>query len=277
MSFSNAVIEPMHTQGDAAHGPYKVNSLLFTTEVNPLDGVVRWDPARSIWNAAMFLASLVLAPLFFTWGAALVFLILLALTMCTGHSIGFHRRLIHRTFQCGKGLERALVWSGTLVGMQGPFWVIRSHDIRDWAQRQGDCHDFLKHGRGWLVDGWWNLHCTLSLRHPPQFDAGPGIGDDPFYRFLQRTWMLQQLPIAILLFALGGWPWVIWGTCVRVTVGVTMHWLVGYLCHSHGPQSWTQRSVGGDSLDGRKLAQQPSRVPGFGSAWALPRAARPRV
>src|SRR5688572_25248273 len=58
------------------------------------------------------------------------------------------------------------------------------------------------------MDGCWNLHCTLSLRHAPRFDPGPGIGDDPFYRFLQRTWMLQQLPVAAALFWLGGWPWV---------------------------------------------------------------------
>lgn len=50
--------------------------------------------------------------------------------------------------------------------------------------------------------------------------------------------MLQQLPLALLLYALGGWPWVAWGVCVRVTVGVSMHWFVGYLCHTHGPQSW---------------------------------------
>jgi stearoyl-CoA desaturase (delta-9 desaturase) len=186
----------------------------------------------------MLAASLILAPLFFTWSALAICIVLLLITMCTGHSVGFHRRLIHRTFKCGKWTERILVWSGTLVGMQGPFWVIRSHDIRDWAQRQGDCHAFLKHGRGVWMDGWWNLHCKLILRRPPGFDPGPGIGDDRFYRFLQRTWMLQQAPLAAALFLLGGWAWVIWGVCVRVTIGVSMHWFVGYLCHTHGPQSW---------------------------------------
>jgi stearoyl-CoA desaturase (delta-9 desaturase) len=228
----------IYMQGDAAHGVYKVNSLVLNADVDPLDGDVHWDPARSLWNGAMLAASLLLAPWFFTWSALSICIVLLLITMCTGHSVGFHRRLIHRTFKCGKWTERLLVWSGTLVGMQGPFWVIRSHDIRDWAQRQRDCHAFLKHGRGLWMDGWWNLHCKLSLRRPPGFDPGPGIGDDPFYRFLQRTWMLQQAPVAGALFLLGGWPWVIWGVCVRVTIGVSMHWLVGYLCHTHGPQSW---------------------------------------
>src|SRR3712207_7912788 len=49
------------------------------------------------------------------------------------------------------------------------------------------------------------LNFKLKLKHPPGFDPGPGIGDDPFYNFLQRTWMAHQLPVALLLYALGGW------------------------------------------------------------------------
>lgn len=223
---------------DATEGPFRVHSLTIIPGVDQIAGGVSWDPMRSLWNGAMMLTALVLGPLFFTWGAFALFLSVLLLTMCTGHSVGFHRRLIHRTFKCPKWLERILVWSGVLVGMEGPFWVIRSHDIRDWAQRQPNCHPFLRHGGGFFRDGWWNLHCRLTLRNPPAFDPGPGVGDDPFYRFLQRTWMLQQLPLAILFYAIGGWPWVIWGICARVTVGVSMHWFVGYICHTHGPQSW---------------------------------------
>src|SRR5262245_10176096 len=161
---------------DASSGPYKVNSLILDPRCDPRTGDVTWDPARSIWNGSMLAASLVLAPMFFTWSAVAVFVLLLAVTMCTGHSVGFHRRLIHRTFMCPKWLERALVWSGTLVGMQGPFWVIQSHDFRDWAQRQPDCHPYLRHGQGMLKDAFWNLHCRLRLRTPPGLDPGPGIG-----------------------------------------------------------------------------------------------------
>jgi hypothetical protein len=35
-----------------------------------------------------------------------------------------------------KVLERFLVWLGVLVGMAGPFGILRIHDIRDWAQRE---------------------------------------------------------------------------------------------------------------------------------------------
>jgi stearoyl-CoA desaturase (delta-9 desaturase) len=166
------------------------------------------------------------------------------------------------------------VWSGTLVGMQGPFWVVQSHDFRDWAQRQPDCHPYLRHGQGMLKDAFWNLHCRLKLQHPPGFDPGPGIGDDPFYRFLQRTWMLQQLPVALLLFAIGGVPWLVWGICVRVTTGVSMHWFVGYICHSHGPQSWI---VNQGAIQAHNVPW--AAIPSMGESWhnnhhAFPASAR---
>jgi stearoyl-CoA desaturase (delta-9 desaturase) len=222
----------------------------------------------------MLVATLVLAPMYFTWGAFLVFAILLEVTMCTGHSVGFHRRLIHRTFMCPRWLERVLVWSGTLVGMHGPFWVIQSHDFRDWAQRQPDCHPFLKHGQGPLKDAWWNLHCRLRLRAPPGCAPGPGIGDDAFYRVLQKTWMLQQVPLALVLYAIGGMPWLVWGVCVRVTVGVTMHWFVGYICHTHGPQSWL---VSRSAVQAHNVPW--AAIPSMGESWhnnhhAFPASAR---
>jgi fatty-acid desaturase len=252
---------------------YKVNSLSFD-EVDPIAGDVYWDPARSIWNGLFLICSVILAPLYFTWGAFWAFFGLLMLTMCAGHSVGFHRRLIHRTFQCNKSVERIMVWLGVLVGMHGPFWVIRSHDIRDWAQRHPDCHFFLRHGSGLWKDGWWNLHCTLVLRNPPKFDPGPGIGDDPFYQFLQRTWMIQQLPIVVLLFLLGGLPWVVWGVIVRVAVGVHMHWLVGYFCHAYGPQDWL---VDDGAVQAHNVPW--AAIPSMGESWhnnhhAFPASAR---
>jgi stearoyl-CoA desaturase (delta-9 desaturase) len=259
---------------EAREGPYRVASLVLDERCDPLHGSVHWDPARSLWNGGMLAASIALGPRFVTPGAVTVFLLLLAVTMCAGHSVGFHRRLIHRTFQCEKWLEHVLVWFGTLVGMQGPFWVIRSHDVRDWAQRQPDCHAFLKHGGGLWLDGVWNLYCRLELARGPKFDPGPGIADDRFYRFLQRTWMLQQVPIAAALFWLGGWPWVVWGVCVRVAVGVNMHWFVGYWCHTRGPQNWW---VDDGAVQAHNVPW--AAIPSMGESWhnnhhAFPASAR---
>jgi stearoyl-CoA desaturase (delta-9 desaturase) len=257
-----------------AADPYKVNSLVLGPDTNPVAGVVRWDPMRSIWNGSIFLAAVTLAPIYTTWDAFLVFLALSAITLCTGHSVGYHRRLVHRSFKCSKWLERLLVWMGAAVGMGGPLWTIRTHDTRDWAQRQPRCHDFLAHRNGLLKDGWWNLHCRLVFDKPPGFDPGPGIADDWFYRFLERTWMWHQLPIGLALYAMGGWPWVVWGVFVRVASCTTMHWFISYFAHTRGPQSWTVDGAGVQAHDVPIAA-----IPTMGESWhnnhhAFPASAR---
>lgn len=259
---------------DITYGAYKVNSLTMVDGVDPIAGKVYWDAPRSIFNASLLFGSLILGPLYFSWSAFFVFLFLLIITMCAGHSVGFHRRLIHRTFKCKKWIERVLVYCGVLVGMHGPFWVIKSHDIRDWAQRQSDCHPFLKHAGGFWKDGWWNLHCRLELDNPPEFDAGKGIGDDKFYIFLQRTWIFQQIPLALLLYWAGGLSWVVWGSVVRVMLGVHMHWMVGYFCHSRGSQDWL---VDDGAVQAHNVAW--AAIPSMGESWhnnhhAFPASAR---
>ena len=36
-----------------------------------------------------------------------------------------------------------------------------------YAQRLPVCHDYLRHGRGFWRDGWWQLNCELRLANPP--------------------------------------------------------------------------------------------------------------
>ncbi len=243
------------------HAFDRVNSLVPLPDSDPVIGAVRWDPGHSLWNGGMLAASLVLAPIYVSWSAIAVFVLTTGATLLLGHSIGFHRLLIHRSFACPLWLERVLVWFGTVVGMSGPLWMIRTHDLRDWAQRQTDCHDYLAHRRPMLIDAWWQLHCRLELARPPAFDLGRA-GQDQYTRMLERSWMLQQLPIAVLLYLTGGWPWVVWGVCVRVSACVTGHWFVGHLAHRRGPQTWLVETAGVQAHDVPWAA-----IPTMGEAW----------
>ena len=47
-----------------------------------------------------------------------LFLVSTGVSVCLGHSLGMHRRLIHRAYDCPLWLERLFVYLGTLVGMQ---------------------------------------------------------------------------------------------------------------------------------------------------------------
>ena len=85
-------------------------------------GRVGWAPAKSLWIGGMSAAAL-LAPVVATPGALALFVVTTAVTVCLGHSLGMHRRLIHRSYDCPLWIERLFVYLGTLVGIAGPFGI----------------------------------------------------------------------------------------------------------------------------------------------------------
>ena len=114
----------------------------------------------------MLAGTVLLAPIFFSLGAVAVFILLTGFTLLVGHSVGFHRRLIHGSFKSPLWLDHLMMCVGTLVGMSGPLWMIVAHDTRDWGQRQAACHPYLSNRADFWTDYWWNLHCRLVLDRP---------------------------------------------------------------------------------------------------------------
>jgi stearoyl-CoA desaturase (delta-9 desaturase) len=168
------------------------------------------------------------------WDSLLLFLTVTGAVLLLGHSLGSHRKMVHDSYQCPKWLEYFLVYCGVQVGLAGPIGLLRQHELRDYAQRLPHCHDYLRHGSSPWRDAWWQLNCELQLRDPPEIRIEPRIANDSIYQFLERTWMLQHLPLAILFYLWGGWAFVFWGCCARVTAGVFGHWVIGYFAHNHG-------------------------------------------
>ena len=248
--------------------------MIADAETSGTDGHVAWAPAKSLWTGAMALAALTLGPVFATPGAVTLFVITTAVTLCAGHSVGMHRLLVHRSFEARRWLEYGLVYLGTLVGMAGPVGMVRLHDTRDWAQRQAACHDLHANRLPLMRDAWLQMHARLILDRPPRFVPEPRLADDRFYRWLDATWMLQQLPWAVMFYAAGGLPWLVWGIPVRIAVSLTGHWLVVHLTHRGGPQGWV---VDGEAVQGHDLPAVAWLT--FGEAWhathhAWPQSAR---
>jgi stearoyl-CoA desaturase (delta-9 desaturase) len=214
------------------------------------EGDVRYDPVKSGWLLTMAAGAAIGGVATFTWAAFAIFCLCTGCVLLFGHSLGSHRKLVHDSYQCPRWLEYTLVYLGVQVGLAGPIGLLRQHELRDYAQRLPVCHDYLRHGRSFWRDAWWQLHCSLRLRDPPLLKLEPRIAGDRFYRFLERTWMAQQVPPALLLFALGGWGFVFWGVCARVTAGVFGHWVIGYLAHNHGAMS---HEVQGAAVQGRNV------------------------
>lgn len=225
-------------------------------------GKVVWSPTKSVWFLTHFLVTLAAAPLVATIPAVVIFVVLTAVTLCFGHSLGMHRLLIHRSYECPRWMEYLFVYLGTLVGMAGPIGMIKQHDLRDWAQRQARCHDYLLHGSEMLKDGWWQLNCDLRLENGPEFNIEEKVLFDQFYRFIEQTWMLQQVIIAIPLYLAGGLSWLVWGVSVRIIVSVGGHWLIGYFAHNRGERTWR---VEGAAVQGHNI--RLASVLSMGEAW----------
>lgn len=205
---------------------------------DPVSGSVAADPIKLAWVGSMLLFGTVGSALSSSAGAVALFLISTTTTLCLGHSLGMHRRFIHRSYRCPRWMEYLFVHFGVLVGIAGPIGMLRTHDMRDWAQRQSDCHDYFAHRQAWYRDSYWQLFCSIRLDNPPAFRIEPEIAEDRIYRWMEKTWMLQQLPWALLFLWLGGWGWVMWGICSRVSVSVLGHWAIGYFAHNHGSRNW---------------------------------------
>ena len=237
---ADAVPEPIAPDRRTNLGVHRI----LADDADPRVGSVQWSPVKSLWLGGMTAAAIVGGALTVSWDALALFLVTCAVTLCGGHSLGMHRRLIHNSYECPRWLEYLLVYLGVLVGMAGPYGMIRTHDMRDWAQRNPRCHDYFAHRRPFLHDGWWQLHCDVKLARPPEFRFEERIAGDRVYRFMEATWMWQQLPWALLFCALGGWSWVFWGVCARVAVCVTGHWLVGFFAHNSGHRDWHVEGAG---------------------------------
>lgn len=207
-------------------------------DTNAWQGNVVWSWRKSLWITTMTLIGVVGAYFTFSLENILVLLISAAVTLNLGHSLGMHRRFIHQSYNCPKWLEHLFVYLGVLVGLAGPLGMMYTHDLRDWAQRQKRCHAYFGHKTSFLKDGFWQMHCDVVLEQPPLFVPEKEVSEDRFYQLVEKTWMWQQLPVALLFYFIGGLEWIIWGVCLRVAVSVTGHWLVGHFAHNSGHREW---------------------------------------
>lgn len=164
------------------------------SSIDARTGTVSADPVKILWVGSMLILGTVGSAMTASFDAVGIFLVSTIVTLCLGHSLGMHRRFIHRSYQCPRWMEYLFVHFGVLVGLAGPYGMLRTHDTRDWAQRQTECHDYFSHAQVWYRDLWWQLFCSIKLDNPPKFEIEPEIGGDPVYQWMERTWLLHQYP-----------------------------------------------------------------------------------
>ncbi|MDJ1172882.1 acyl-CoA desaturase [Roseofilum capinflatum] len=174
-------------------------------------------------------------PPFFSWSAVGVFLVLHIITG-SGVEIGWHRLASHRSFTCPKWVEYFFVFCGTFSGLSSPIDWAGTHRIHHaHSDKEGDYHNINK--------GFWWSHFIWILYHKPDIDekvakVTKDIKDDPFYQFCDRYLLVLHFGLAAILFALGGLPWVMWGSVVRVVLLWHGAWGVNSFAHAFGYRTY---------------------------------------
>jgi len=195
------------------------------------------------WVTAAFFISIhaiaMLAPWFFSWSALGVTLFLHWLFGSIGICLGYHRLLTHRSFQVPKWLEYIITTIGTFALQGGPIFWVAGH-----RQHHAHPEDEVKDPYSARLGFWWSHMLWLFYQRPGLFDRevykkyAPDIARDPYYSWLDRYFLLLQIPLGVLLYALGGWSFVIWGMFLRAVVLWHSTWLINSATHLRGYQTY---------------------------------------
>ncbi|MBW4520500.1 MAG: fatty acid desaturase [Scytolyngbya sp. HA4215-MV1] len=192
------------------------------------------------WTSVVFFGAvhalaLLLAPWFFSWSALGMMIFLHWLFGSIGICLGYHRLLTHRSLQVPKPLEYAISIIGALALQGGPIFWVAGHRLHHLHTEDNE-KDPYSARRGF----WWSH--MLWLFYPKsdffEYDAykkfAPDLDRDPFYRWLNRYFLLLQLPLAGLLYLIGGWSFVVYGVLLRAVLLWHSTWLINSATHMTG-------------------------------------------
>ncbi|KAJ8755899.1 hypothetical protein K2173_024444 [Erythroxylum novogranatense] len=185
---------------------------------------------------SMHLLSL-FAPFCFNWSAFWVAFGLYVITGLLGITLSFHRNLSHRSFKLPKWLEYLFAYCGVLALQGNPIdWVSTHRYHHQFCDSERDPHS--------PIEGFWFSHMSwlFDTNSVVERCGGPNnVGDlekQPFYKFIQDTYILHPFALAVLLYACGGVPFLVWGMGVRTIWVYHITWLVNSACHVWGKQAW---------------------------------------
>ncbi|MBL8956913.1 MAG: acyl-CoA desaturase [Myxococcaceae bacterium] len=207
----------------------------------PGEGHVRFDLTKSLWLWGMAVPGLVIGLPAIDLHLGAIALTLGFVTLCLGHSVGLHRGAIHHTYEAGPVVRAVLAELFVLTGLGGPLSWARLHAVRDLYQNEPECPRYFGYRHSMARDFWWNLHLRFEPRSWGRFEARLPAAtlEDRWLGFLERTWPLHVLALALVIGATLGPEAVAVIVCLRTTTGILGHWAIGYASHVWGERRHT--------------------------------------
>jgi fatty-acid desaturase len=190
---------------------------------------------------------------FFSWKNLIAFGIMYFLAINLGIGVAYHRLLTHRGFRTPKWVEYFVTACGTMALEGGPiFWVATHRVHHQNSDQEGDPHTpvdgtFWSHA-GWIISGRaMHSETTLLGRYAPDLTRDKGHVWLSRFHWLPLTLTgLAQVAIGAGIAApghriLGGLSMMLWGTFLRVVVGLHATWFVNSATHLYGKRRFDTR------------------------------------
>jgi sn-1 stearoyl-lipid 9-desaturase len=170
-------------------------------------------------------------PGLFSWQAVGVAVLLHWITGGLGITLGWHRLLSHRSFQVPKWLEYFFALCGTLALQGGIIWWVGLHRHHHLHSDEDVDHHDSKKGFLWSHVRWmcYEIPAESDI---PRFTKD--LVNDKFYNFLNDYFFPLQVVLGVLLYLIGGWPYVFWGVFARLVIVYHCTWLVNSATHKFG-------------------------------------------
>jgi stearoyl-CoA desaturase (delta-9 desaturase) len=120
----------------------------------------------------------------------------------------YHRYFCHRAFKAGRGFQFVMGAMGASAVQRGPLWWAAHHRHHHrHSDGPEDLHSPHVHGVLWSHMGWF----TSRQAYKTNFEEVPDLAKYPELMWLNKYELVMPIALAATLFAIGGWPWLIWG------------------------------------------------------------------
>ncbi|CDO98157.1 unnamed protein product [Coffea canephora] len=177
------------------------------------------------------------APFTFNWGAFWIAVGLYVITGLLGITLSFHRNLSHRSFKLPKWLEYFFAYCGVQALQGNPIdWVSTHRYHHQFCDSDKDPHSPIE--GFWFSHMSWLFDTNAVVKRCGNPTNVVDLEKQPFYKFLQSTYIIHPMAFAAILYAVGGFPYIVWGMGVRIVWVYHITWFVNSACHVWGNQVW---------------------------------------
>ena len=143
----------------------------------------------------------------------------------------YHRYFSHRAFETSRAGQLAFAILGASAAQRGPLWWAAHHRKHHrYSDTEQDVHSPHQHGFWWAHVGWF----TSPVNFPTDMTQVGDLAKYPELRFLDRFDIVVPIALALALYLIGGWQWLIWGFFVSTVAVYHGTCLINSLAHIWG-------------------------------------------